>query len=38
LVLFAPGYKPKTFSLLIRPEQYQLVLNPRLTPIEEKDE
>ena len=31
----APGYKPKTFSLLIRPEQYQLVLNPRLTPIEE---
>jgi hypothetical protein len=31
----APGYKPKTFSLLIRPEQYQLVLNPRLAPIEE---
>ncbi len=31
----APGYKPKTFSLLIRPEQHRLVLNPRLIPVEE---
>jgi eukaryotic-like serine/threonine-protein kinase len=31
----APGYLPKTFSLLIRPEQYRLELNPRLAPIEE---
>ena len=31
----APGYTPKTFSLLIRPEQYRLELNPRLAPIDE---
>ena len=31
----APGYKAKTFSLLIRPEQHKLVLNPRLIPAEE---
>ncbi|MFP4491236.1 MAG: serine/threonine protein kinase [Spirochaetaceae bacterium] len=31
----APGYNPKTFSLLIRPEQHVLVVNPRLSPIEE---
>lgn len=28
----APGYTPKAFSLLIRPEQTTLYLNPRLTP------
>ncbi|MFW5712313.1 MAG: serine/threonine protein kinase [bacterium] len=31
----APGYKAKTFSLLIRPEQHKLVLNPRLTPADD---
>lgn len=30
----APGYEPKIFSLLIRPEQHTLILNPRLVPIE----
>jgi serine/threonine-protein kinase len=33
----APGYTPKSFSLLIRPEQYRLELNPRLAPIEEQE-
>jgi serine/threonine-protein kinase len=31
----APGYEPKTFSLMIRPEQSKLHLNPRLVPQEE---
>ncbi len=31
----APGYEAKTFSLLIRPEQSSLHLNPRLVPQEE---
>jgi eukaryotic-like serine/threonine-protein kinase len=30
----APGYEAKTFSLLIRPEQNVLRLNPRLVPTE----
>jgi hypothetical protein len=32
----APGYEPKTFSLLIRPEQSSLQLNPRLVPEDEE--
>jgi serine/threonine-protein kinase len=28
----APGYRSKVFSLLIRPDQHTLYLNPRLTP------
>ncbi len=30
----APGYRAKTFSLMIRPEQHTLIVNPRLVPIE----
>jgi serine/threonine-protein kinase len=30
----APGYEPKIFSLLIRPNQHTLHINPRLAPRE----